>query len=529
MQAFLEGLKRLGAARLAALAVAGVGTIAVLSLLVMSGGSARMALLYGDLDLRDSGQMVDQLSRAHIPYALAAGGAQILVPVDEVPQARVLLARQGLPSGGTVGYEIFDHTSPLGETDFQQRIDETRALEGELARTIEAIRGVRSARVHVVLPQRALFARTQDSSQASVLLAMMGAARLDQEGVQAILNLVAAAVPGLRPQNIAIVDSRGDLLARAGEPVTQATTAMTQDEVRHSTELRLARAVEEMLDRSLGPGHVRAEVSVQMNFDQVNTTQETYDPNGQVARSERTTTDDSQSTQPGKAVSVQNNLPNAPTANDGPGTKENRREETTNYEISKTVRTLIHQEPQITRISLAVMVDSGKAPQPADLQRITELEKTAIGYEQKRGDQVQVVAMPFVTEDVAAPAPHGWMAMLRQPDVLHLAETVLFGVIGVLVLIGVLRPMVLRIAALPPAVAEPAMALAAAGRPAAAEPGLLPAVPNVALLEDDRLITVAQIEGQMRASSMRRVAQLVERHPDETLAIVRNWMGQERG
>jgi flagellar M-ring protein FliF len=167
MQAFLEGLKRLGAALLAALAVAGVGTIAVLSLLIMSGSSPRMALLYATrICVIPARWWIS--SAAPIPYALAAGGAQILVPADQVPQARVLLAQQGLPSGGTVGYEIFDHTSGLGETDFQQRTDKTRALERELARTIEAIRGVRLERVHVVLLQRAPFARTQDTVQASV-------------------------------------------------------------------------------------------------------------------------------------------------------------------------------------------------------------------------------------------------------------------------------------------------------------------------------------------------------------------------
>ena len=527
MKAVLDGLKRLGPARIAALAVAGLGTLAMLALLMISGGSPRMALLYGDLDLRDSGQMVDQLSRAHIPYRLEAGGAQILVPAEQVPQARVLLAQQGLPSNGTVGYEIFDHQNVLGETEFQQRIDETRALEGELDRTIEAIRGVRAARVHLVLPQRALFARTQDTAQASVLLTMAGAARLDQEGVQAILNLVAAAVPGLRPQNIAIVDSRGDLLARAGEPVQPAATAMTQEETRHATELRLARAVEEMLERSLGPGHVRAEANVQMNFDQVNTTQETYDPNGQVPRSEQSVTDQSESTQPAATVSVQNNLPNAPSATQGPGTKDNRREETTNYEISKTVRTLIHQEPQITRISLAVMIDSAKAPAAADLQRITELVKTAIGYDQKRGDDVQVVAMPFAGDN-EAPAPRqSFLAAFSKPELLHLAETGLFGLIGVLVLVTVLRPMVLRIAALP---ATGGAELTSLPRQGSAEAGVLAAPdPSVPLLEDDRMVNIAQIEGQLRASSMRKLVQLVERHPDETLAIVRNWMVQESG
>lgn len=526
MQAFLEGLKRLGPARIAALAAAAIGTLAIIALLVLSGSSPRMALLYGDLDLRDSGQMADQLGRAHIPFRLESGGAQIYVPADQVAQARVLLAHSGLPSGGTVGYEIFDHDNPLGATDFQQHIEETRALEGELDRTIEAIQGIRSARVHLVLPQRALFARTDDTAQASVLLTMGGANRLDPEGVQVILNLVAAAVPGLRPQNIAIADTRGDLLARAGEPVSPTGSAMTEDETRRTTELRLARAVEEMLERTLGPGHVRAEASVQMDFDQVKTTQESYDPNGQVARSEQSVTDQSELTQAAPTVSVQNNLPNAPAANNsGPGTKDNKRQETTNYEISKTVRTLIHQQPQITRISLAVMIDTAKVPKQEDLDRITALVKTAIGFDQKRGDEVQVVGMPFAPDDIAGPDTHKWYS-LSQPEILHLAETLLFALIGVIVLLTVLRPMVLRITSLQSGGAPEI--LRATPRQISEDASAIP-TPDVGvpLLEDDRMVNVAQIEGQLRASSMRRLVQLVERHPEETLAIVRNWMMQE--
>ena len=190
---------------------------------------------------------MDQLTRQHIPYRIAANGSQIMVAADQVPEARIALAKEGLPSGGTVGYEIFDRSDGLAATEFQQKINETRAMEGELVRTIRAINGVRAVRVHLVLPQREPFARERQEAQASVMLTMTGVARLDREGIQAILNLVAAAVPGLRPQNIAIIDSRGDLLARAGEPVGEAAAALTTEEVRRSTELRLSRAVEVML------------------------------------------------------------------------------------------------------------------------------------------------------------------------------------------------------------------------------------------------------------------------------------------
>ena len=151
MKPLIAGLQALGTARLAALGAVGLGTLALLALLMLNGSAQPMALLYADLDLRDAAQITDQLTHAHIPYRLGASGAEIMVPADQVPQARVLLAQQGLPSGGTVGYEIFDRSDVLGATEFQQRVDETRALEGELARTIRAINGVRAVRVHLVL------------------------------------------------------------------------------------------------------------------------------------------------------------------------------------------------------------------------------------------------------------------------------------------------------------------------------------------------------------------------------------------
>jgi flagellar M-ring protein FliF len=465
-----------------------------------------------------------------------------------VPAARVLLARQGLPASGNIGYGIFDHADMLGMTPFQERIDETRALEGELARTIRAIQGVRAVRVHLVLPRRAPFARSARPAQASILLTLTPAASASRETVQAILNLVTAAVPGLLPRHIAIVDSRGEVLARAGAPIGTAGQVRTDQGIRRATELRLARAVERMLARSLGAGHVRAEATVRMNFDQVHETAETFDPNGQVALSRQSATTTSQSMRPTPPVSVSNNLPNAPRSPANLAHSSKTRRSTTNYEISKTVRTLIHDQPKITRISLAVMVDAARVHDPAALARITALVKTAIGFDAKRGDSVQVVAMPFLHRGGQAlpPAPHGWLAAFRpdKADLVRLAESAIIGLIGLLALLLVVRPMVLRITALPPAGAaagEAGMALAGpagSGAPAGGGAGGGPGVPAAAalpgpaglpMLTDESMVNVAQIEGQIRASSIRRIAEMAERHPDETLSIVRGWMAQEAG
>jgi flagellar M-ring protein FliF len=553
MNALFDGLKALGFARLAALAGVALGMLGLFALLALRGGSEPMALLYGDLDLRDAAQVTDQLTHEHIAYRLAGGGTQVLVPADLVAQARIGLAKEGLPSGGTVGYEIFDRSDGLAATEFQQQINETRALEGELDRTIRAINGVRAVRVALVLPRREPFAREQQDAQASVLLTMNGAAQLDNEGVQAILNLVAAAVPGLRPKNITVVDSRGDLLARAGAPSGPTGEALTTEEVRRATELRLSRAVEDMLEKSLGTGKVRAEATVRMSFDQVKQTQETYDPDGQVTRSSQSVNSTSKTTEPSTTVTAQNNLPNADAGTNPTGTQEGRQEETTNFEIGKTVRTVIRDQPQIDRVSLAVMIDGttttgpdGKStwqPRSADeLARITTLVKTAIGYDAKRGDQVEVVSMRFITEDPpTAAAPTGALSFLGldQASLLRLAETGLIGLMGLLALLLVLRPMVLRLTTLAPdrlaggggnlALTLPGSSYGGASVSAEAAMSAPGGGAVAGLLEDESMVSISQIEGQLRASSIRRISDLANKHPDETLSILRGWMAQESG
>lgn len=555
MREILNGLKALGAARLAAMAAVAVSVLAVLTLLMLRGNTEHMALLYGDLDLREAGQMADLLDKQHIASQTGKQGTEILVPESMVARARLLLAREGLPSGGAIGYEIFDRGDGLIASQFQQNINQTRALEGELARTIRSMQGVRAARVHVVLPHREPFAAARQDAQASVLLTLSGANRLDREAVQAILTLVSAAVPGLRPQNVAIADTHGSVLARAGQAVDGPDGSL--DELRRATELRLSRAVEEMLEPSLGPGRVRAEAAVEMDFDQIHETQEKFDPDGQVVRGTQTSNDTSKSTEAASATTVQNNLPNADAGGTGAGTQEQKQDETTNYEIGKTVRTIVREHPQIKRISLAVMIDGVEtadakgdlqwAPRPADdMQRITTLVRSAIGYDEKRGDHVDVVSMRFAAPETAASSPGLLPGALDKADLMRLGQTGLLGLFALLALLLVLRPMVQRLTTLP----EGSSALALAGPAGGAggtqlllsgpSSGGQASMPGTALVpaggaqaaigfdgEGDGMVNVANIEGQMKASSMRKLASMVQNHPDESLAILRAWMHQE--
>ena len=552
MSAVLAGLRGLGPARLGAMAAVSLALLGLLGWLALRSGDAPMALLYADLDLRDGGQVVEALDRARIPRAMEAGGSRILVPADQVARARLLLAKDGLPSGGSIGYEIFDRGDALTATGFQQAISQTRAMEGELARTIRSLQGVRAARVHLVLPRREPFARDRQDAQASVVLTMAGGARLDREGTQAVLNLIAAAVPGLRPQNIAVVDSRGNLLARAGEPSGPAATAQSAEELKRAGELRLARAVEEMLERSLGAGRVRAEAAMDLDFDQLHETQERYDPEGQVVRSQQSNQTSSKATEAAANVSVQNNLPNADAGAAPTGTQEQRQEETTNYEISKTVRTLVREQPQLRRLSLAVMVDGvvSRGPDgapawaersPAELARIITLVRSAIGFNEARGDRVEVVSMRFTgAEDAAGdsgPAA-GWLG-LDKGDLLRLVQTGVVALAVLLAMLFVLRPMVLRL------VLPPKGLLAGPGSDGAmGAPGLAGAGPGAMLgsvgggviegnasgaaalgpPEAEELVMLADVDGALRASAVRKVAGLVDSHPDLSLTLLRTWL-----
>ncbi len=551
MKPILDGLRALGAARLAALGAVGAAMLGLLALLAMRGGagSGAMSLLYADLDPREVAQIVDQLDRAHIAHQEPGAGDRVLVPASEVARARLALAKDGLPSGGSIGYEIFDRGDALTSTQFQQQINETRAMEGEIARSIRMITGVRAARVHLVLPKRQAFSHDTDPAQASVLLTMAGGARLDNQGVQAVLNLVAAAVPGLKAQAIAIIDNRGNLLARAGQPTGEDSGAQTGDQLRRTEEIRLTHAVEDMLEQSLGPGHVRAEAAVTMNYEHFAETHENYDPDQQVVRSTETVTDTSKSTEAEKATTVQNNLPNADAGAGGQtGSQQQRQEETTNYEIGKTIRTLSHDQPQIAKVSMAVMVDGlietsvdGKAAwherKPDEIARIKRLVSSTIGFDAKRGDVIDVVSMHFAPPEAAPLPATGFMGVtLEKTDIMMLAQSALLGLAVLIGLLFVLRPMALRLAAqAPDDVARLTMSdgttPGVAALPHGGAGGHLPGSTDQAAalaLADESMVAIASIEGQIRASSIRQLAGMVEKHPEESLAIIRSWMTQER-
>ena len=538
MQNLIGQLRGLGRVQVLALAGVGIGVLGLIAFLVLRAGTPPMGLLYGDLETRDAGSVVAALERQRVPYRLAAGGSQVLVPAQDVPRLRLSLAREGLPSGGSIGNELFDRGESLTTTPFQQEMNRLRAMEGELARSIRALNGVRAARVHLVLPRREAFSRERAEAQASVLLTMQGAQRLDRDGVQAVLHLVVAAVPGLRAQSVSIVDSRGELLARGGQALSGPAGAQTQDELRRGQEARLSRAVEDMLERVLGPGRVRAEVALDMDFDRVETREERYDPENQVARSTQSSNETSRSAESG-GVSVANNLPGAePQASGGGGNQESRQEETTNFEIGRSVRNVLREHPTTRRLTVAVLVDgvtearpdgppATRERTPEELTRIAALVRNAVGFSEQRGDRVEVVSMRFAEPEAAAPAP---AFDIPQAVLARLLETAVIGLLILLALLLVARPVARRLSLSMAPVVAPALAGGAGAAGASALPG---AEATVSLLaggdrpEEEQMIRLAHVQGQMRASSIARIIALVDQNPDQAVLAVRRWLMPE--
>jgi flagellar M-ring protein FliF len=554
----LSSLRNLGPVRLGAIAAVLAGTIGFFVFISTRLATPSFALLYSELDLQDSSQIVTKLDALTVPYQLRGNGTQILVPSDQVDRLRLVMAETGLPRGGSVGYEIFDKSETLGTSSFVQNVNHLRALEGELARTIGSINGVQGARVHLVLPQRELFARDKQSPTAAIVIKMRGSERLAKNRVSAIQHLVAAAVPGLHPGRVSIVDSDGNLLARGTEDDNGVdASGVSIDERRTSYESRLARSVEEMLERSLGPGRIRAEVHAEMDFDRITTNSESYDPDGQVVRSTQTTSDTSDGGDGGdQPVTVANNLPDAQAAKAGAAarSKNAKSEETVNYEISKTVKSQVREAGIVKRLSVAVLVDgvTAVAPDgaksyqprpPEELKQLTTLVRSAIGFNAERGDTVEVVNLRFNTpEDPTAAPPDGLLGFAKS-DLLKAAEPIALAVIGLLVLLLVVRPLIKRLldGSVGGGQAETRALTGPGGQQLLTGPsagalqvqGQLPTgIPASAVATGgsaaslDQMIDLNQVEGRVRASSIKKIGEIVEKHPEEAVAIVRAWMYQ---
>jgi flagellar M-ring protein FliF len=572
VQGFFNFVKSLGAARMAAMAAVTLTLIGFFSFLMIRMTTTQMVPLFTDLSMEDSAAIIKDLDRQAIPYQLKNDGAAVLVAKDKVARLRMKLAESGLPKGGGVGYEIFDKSDALGTTTFVQNINHLRALEGELARTISSLDRVQAARVHLVLPDRPLFSRDKIDPTASIVLKVRGT--LEPQQVRAIRHLVATAVNGLRPERVSVIDETGKLLAD-GAAQSDPLEGAGADERKAAYEKRLRDQVETIVSSVVGPDHARVEITADFDLNRITQTTDKFDPDGRVVRSSQTREETaSSSDNKNGPVSVGSELPGAGKAPGEAGTNDQNRksEEIVNYEISRTTKTEVTEAGRVNRISAAVLVDGiytkndkgeiSYQPRPKeDIDHIAALVRSAIGFDEKRGDQVEVVNLRFAeTTPTPISEPTGWMSYVQftKDDIMRFAEQGVMVVLGLVVLLFVVRPLVRRIitpegelaataaavasaagtAGVASAIGLPTVTATVVGPSIVANTGATPATgPNISMVgagesvamsnRTAAMIDIAQVQGQVHAQSVQKVGELAERNPHEAVAIIRNWLHED--
>jgi len=516
-----------------------LGATALVALVAASwlwSASPNYRVLFTNLSDRDGGAIIASLSQLNIAYKSADGGT-ILVPADKVHEARLKLASQGLPKGSIIGFEIME-TQKFGVTQFQEQVNYQRGLEGELSRSIQALAPVANARVHLALPKQSGFLRDKQPPTASVLLALHPGKALDRTQVAGIVHLVSSSVPELNPKNVSVVDQQGNLLANQRDNAAGLDAA--QLDYVAQIESSTIKRIEDILEPIVGRGNVRAQVTADVDFSQVEQTAETYVPNqGADAKTVIRSQSSSEAAQPGSATAsgvpgaLSNQPPVPPTApingaapplNPPPpqAAGNTRREAVTNYEIDKSVRRTVVASGQIKRLTAAVVVNhkliaaadakgaakgndakmaaKSEALSEKEMQNINALVREAMGFSQQRGDSVNVVNAVFSQPEVFAAAEA--VSFWKQPDVVTMTKetgkAVLFLTLTLIVVFGVVRPALKSIASTPRVVAAP---------PPPQAPAALTAAQGFASLD------------QMR--------QLARNDPATVANVVKSWVGQE--
>jgi flagellar M-ring protein FliF len=563
VQGFLEFVKSLGAARMAAMAAVTLALVGFFAFLMIRMTAPQMVPLFTDLSMDDSSAIIKDLERQGIAYELKNDGAIVMVPRANVARLRMKLAENGLPKGGGVGYEIFDKSDALGATSFIQNINKLRALEGELSRTIRSLDRVEAARVHLVLPDRPLFSREATEASASIALKVNGT--LDPSQVRAIRHLVASAVRGLKPERVSVVDETGKLLAD-GAGDDNAVSGAGADERKIAYENRLRKEVENIVTSVVGPGRARVQINADFDVNRITQTSDKYDPEGRVVRSSQTREEKSSNgNNNGGQVSVSNELPGAKTPGaetSGNRNQDSKSEEIVNYEISRTTKTEVTEAGRVNRISAAVLVDGTyskdskgevvyKPRAKEEIDRIAALVRSAIGFDAKRGDQVEVVNLRFAeTPPVPINEPTGWMSYLQftKDDIMRAANLGVMALLGLIVLLMVVRPLVRRIIT-PDTPAGAAGAAGAADAPGAPGAGGVTIAggtagnitstggPNVSIVGGDQavaisnrtstMIDIAKVQGQVHAQSVQKVGELAEKNPHEAVSVIRSWLHED--
>ena len=536
-----SALGKLGAKRLIALGLVGValfGTILFSSFYLTR---PSYETLYVGLTRDDVNRMGMALGEAGIAFDVSSDGTSVQVPVGQAEKARMFLAEKGLPTSNNAGYELFDNMGSLGLTSFMQEITRQRALEGEIARTIQAVQGVKAARVHIVLPDKGSFRRANQKPSASVVIRTDG--NFATESAQSIRQLVAAAIPSLEASSVTVLDTSGKLLASGTDAMNGAPVMMA------SLERQVAAQIDENIRKQLAPylgmDHFQTSVQVALDTDRRQTNETIYNPDSQVARSVRTVRDqgDAQNNRNNGAVGVEQNIPQeeiAGGAGENSSDKKDRREETTNYEInSKTIST-VSDGFNVKKLAVAVVIDRSRlkpsdkeAPAPANyvddqVNRIRQMVATASGLDPDRGDIINVTAVDFVSNDDENMQPVStpiWQSLSKYTSGL---------VNGAALVIAVLLIMFLGVRPLMREMHGNQLALSGANESALAGPENMPALPNEASKNegfDGNMIPdedgLQDLRSRMRVPPQNRLDQMISMDEDRFANVLREWVQED--
>lgn len=500
LKTFLENFKNLPSSRKIALLAVPVIVIALLITLFLWLPKQDYQVLYSNLSPEDAGNVIAKLKEKKIPYTVKDNA--ILVPSGKVHEVRLELASQGIPSGGAVGFEIFDKTS-IGLTEFSQRVNYIRALQGELSRTIKQIQEVDQVRVHIAIPEKSIFAEKEDHPTASVVLKLKPGRTLNKEQIASVVHLVSSSVEGLSPQYVTVVDQYGNLLS-APKDGTQLVHA-EQIEYKKNIEKTYEKNIQTMLENIVGRGKAVVRVSTEIDFSKIEKLEEKYDPDTIAIRNEQRTQEKTMSPQTGGIPGVLSNQPGQTQTGTSQSVQSQRQQENISYEVSKSINKILQASGQIKKISVAVLVDGTYKEEKGkkvyiprseeEIKKYQELVQAAIGYNKERGDLIIVESMPFETIPEEKP----------KTDYISIVLTILKYLIPVLVtlliILFVIKPLI-ELLKKPIEVKRPPEALT----PTEGEPYKYP--PTVKAEKDLR----------------QEIAEMIKSNPKKVVSVLREWM-----
>jgi flagellar M-ring protein FliF len=539
----MDLLKKLGPLKLMLLSGLALFLLAAILFLTMQMSSPVLSPLYSDLSSEDSMAISAKLYSMNIKFNVSPDGKEINVPFDKVSALRMIFAEQGLPtSARMVGYEIFDRSEGMGSSQFIYNVNLVRALEGELARTIGTLKPVEHARVHLVMPRKEMFSKTGAEPTASVVLRLRANQDLSKDEISAVAHLVSTAVPSLNVENVTIVDARGKPLKLGAEINDGGQINASTSEYQSQFEAKIRREVEDLLEKSVGIGKVKVNAAVDIDFDREVINSEIFDAENPVIRSKKTVEEQETSTSPSNVVGVATNLPQARNnQNNANSNNKTRTDETINYEVSKTITNKIVENGHVRKLSLAILVDGSyeenketgeliyKERTADEMEKLKVLVASAVGLDPKRGDTLELINMRFSNEFVLPPERednYNWLKDQMQ----KIVQTIVIGIVVLLALLLIVRPVILK--AINDNTADISDEFGDIAR-AAANMGIRDdlAFEGAGRTESEskvseEFINLAAGEDKGKATLLRQLNEIVDGHPEEAVAIIRNWMYQ---